>query len=87
MSSNDELGISKMPQLINNEKVFLSTMITKYNDFGFRQERSFVLTNGGIYNINKKKVKRRIGYTELEAISTSTMSSEFVIHVKNSYDY
>ena len=67
--------------------MFFSCIITKYNDYGFRQERILVLTNEAIYNINKKKVKKRIGYRDLEAISISTMSSEFVLHIKNSNDY
>ncbi len=84
----DELKISKMnPLLVNNEKVFLSTKITKYNDMGYRQERKFVLTNNAIYNIKKSKVQRRIPYENLEALSVSILSSEFVLHVKNSYDY
>lgn len=87
MSNKDSLDIAKTPQLVNNEKVFLSCNITKYNDYGFRQERILVLTNEAIYNINKKKIKKRIPYKELEAISMSTMSSEFVLHIKNSNDY
>lgn len=87
MNDNDALEISKTPLLVNNEIVFLSCNVTKYNDYGFRQERILVLTNGAIYNINKKKVKKRIAYSDLMAISTSTMSSEFVIHIKNSNDY
>lgn len=60
--TKDAMGISKMPQLVNQEKVFLSCKITKYNDYGFRQVRTLVLTDSAIYNINKKKVKRRIAY-------------------------
>lgn len=37
--------------------------------------------------MSKKKIKRRIPYKDLEAITVSTMSSEFLIHVKNSNDY
>jgi hypothetical protein len=35
-SSKDYLEIGKTPQVVNNEKVFLSCNITKYNDYGFR---------------------------------------------------
>lgn len=87
MNSKDVMEIGKTPQLVNNEKVFLSCSITKYNDYGFRTERILALTNEAIYNINKKKLKKRIPYRELEAISLSTMSSEFVLHIKNSNDY
>lgn len=87
MDNKDAMEIRKIPQLVNNEKIYLSCSITKYNDYGFRQERILVLTNEAIYNINKKKVKKRISYRDLEAISQSTMSSEFVLHIKNSNDY
>lgn len=53
----------------------------------FRQQRILCLTENAIYNIKKDKVQRRIPFEELDAISVSTMSSEFVLHVKNSYDY
>ena len=35
----DLLEIGKTPALVNNETVFLSCNVTKYNDLGFRQER------------------------------------------------
>jgi hypothetical protein len=56
MSYVDHEKIAQMPNLVNNEKVFFSVNIEKYNDFGLRQERTFCLTSGGIYNIKKKKV-------------------------------
>ena len=62
MSFSDEKQIGKKPELVNNEKVFFSSSITKYNDLGFRQERILALTNAAIYNIKKKKVQRRIPY-------------------------
>lgn len=46
-----------------------------------------VLTDKALYNISKKKVKKRIPYENIIAISMSTMSPEFVVHVKNSNDY
>ena len=54
---------------------------------GFRQERTIVLTNYAIYNMKKNSVKRRIPYENLDAITLSTMSSEFVLHIKKDYDY
>lgn len=36
INPKDALEIGKNPQLVNNEKVFLSCNITKYNDYGFR---------------------------------------------------
>ena len=87
MEKRDILNFKSMPELINKEEVFFSALIYKYNDKGRRQKRSFVLTSQAIYNFAKKKLKRRIAYNVLESISISTMSSEFVLHVKNSNDY
>jgi serum/glucocorticoid-regulated kinase 2 len=64
-----------------------SAMLMKYNDENYRQDRAFVLTDSAIYNVKKTQVQRRIRYEDLEAISTSTASSEFVLHIKASYDY
>ncbi len=83
----DFLGIGKNPSIVNNEKIFLSTAITKYNDFGLRQERSLCVTDKAVYNLKKNKVQRRIPLEKLEAMSLSTQSSEFVLHVKDEYDY
>lgn len=83
----DVLEISKTPGLINNERVMLSSVITKYNDLGFRQERILVITENAIYNIRRKNVQRRLPIEKLEALSISTMSSEFVLHIKEEYDY
>lgn len=85
--SLDLLNISKSPGLVNNEAVHLSCLITKYNDLGFRQERALVVTDSAIYNVKKKSVQRRVPIEKLEALSLSTMSSEFVLHVKGEYDY
>lgn len=62
-------------------------MLLKYNDENYRQERAFVLTENAIYNVKKTQVQRRIRFEDLESISTSTASSEFVLHIKDSYDY
>lgn len=37
--------------------------------------------------MKKSSVKRRIPYENLDAITLSTMSSEFVLHIKKDYDY
>ena len=83
----DSLGMASKSHLVNNEKVFFSCLVTKYNDLGYRQERSLVLTSHAFYNLKKTKIRRRIAYDTLDALTVSTMSSEFVLHVKNSYDY
>lgn len=83
----DFLGFEKNRKMVNNEEVFLSTNLIKYNDLGFRQERTLVITAGAVYNIRKTSVQRRIPLEKLEAMTLSNMSSEFVFHVKDNYDY
>lgn len=87
LKSMDLLEFSKTPAVVNNETVYLSCTVTKYNDLGFRQERALVLTENAIYNFKRKVVQRRIPLEKLDTISLSTMSSEFVLHIKDEYDY
>lgn len=83
----DYLDIKSSPQLVNNEEVYFSTVITKFNDDGYRQERNLVLTDQAIYNFKSKTIKRRVQYEKLEAITKSTNSSEFLFHIKGENDY
>ena len=85
--THDHLNFKASSHLVNNEKVVLSCMVTKYNEANFRQERTLVLTENAIYNIKKSQVKRRIPLEKLESITISTTSSEFVLHIKEEYDY
>ena len=84
---HDYLNFKASSHLVNNEKIILSCMVTKYNEVGFRQERTLVITENAIYNIKKSQVKRRIALEKLESITISTTSSEFVLHIKDEYDY
>ena len=83
----DYLDIKASPNLVNNEEVLYSTAITKFNDDGDRQERSFVITDQAIYNIRAKTIKRRVQLEKLEAITKSINSSEFLLHFKKENDY
>jgi len=83
------------------EQVLLSTILYKYNKRSKRQERSILITSKAIYNVNKQgiiasiinlfnsnyQVRRRIDIMKLSAISVSDISSEFVLHVPDEYDY
>lgn len=86
-AKTDFQNIANTPQLVNNEPIRFSAAVQKYNEFGFRQERSLVLTSGALYNLKKTSVQRRIPLEKLDALSLSTLSSEFVLHVKNEHDY
>ena len=85
--NKDYLNFKASSHLINNEKIVLSCMVTKYNESSYRQERTLVLTENAIYNIKKSQVKRRIALEKLDAITISTTTSEFVLHINDEYDY
>ena len=86
-TDRDYMSVKATPHLVNNEKIYLSCLLTKYNEFGFRQDRVMVLTINAIYNLKRNAIQRRISLEKLEAVSLSTMSSEFVIHVRDEHDY
>lgn len=73
--------------LCNNEKIVYAAQLTKYSDLNIRQDRLLVVSEQAVYVIKKTKIQRRIVYDKLEAISVSTISSEFLLHVKDEYDY
>ena len=41
--------------IIGDEKVLYSGTVYKKNRFGFKQERSIVVTNKAVYNLKKRK--------------------------------
>lgn len=49
----DFLNFQEKANVVNNEDIYLSCLVTKYNDMGYRQERSLVLTNNAIYNVKR----------------------------------
>jgi len=79
----------------------MSCLLYKYNKRLKRQERSLLITSRAIYNVNKQDffaniisvfnssyaIRRRIDVTKLMGITVSEMSSEFVLHVRDEYDY
>ena len=83
----DYMSIKSSSHLVNNEKIYFSALITKYNEYGFRQDRIIAITTNAIYNLKKNAIQRRIPHEKLEAISLSTVSSEFVLHIKDEHDY
>lgn len=85
------------------EEIYLSCLITKYNRYGFKQERKIIVTNLHLFNISKQsninrtdyhfsaclEINRKIDILKVDAVTLSkdAHSSEFIIHVKNEYDY
>ena len=74
-------------------------MVTKYNRFGMKQERAVMITNKKFYNVHKKsnplnwiaitEVNRKILIASINGLTMSSKSDsfEFVIHVRDQYDY
>jgi serum/glucocorticoid-regulated kinase 2 len=90
-----------MKALGPNEQILMSCLLYKYNKRLKRQERSLLITSRAVYNVNKQDflaniisvfnssyaIRRRIDVTKLMGITVSEMSSEFVLHVRDEYDY
>ena len=66
---------SEVKSLINEKKIYRKFVVEKYNNFGIKQERIFVLTNKALYNIKEHflfylySLKRKILYSNLKGIS------------------
>lgn len=72
------------------ELVLFSDCLVKINKKGKEQTRALMITDRAIYNLlpnDLKKCKRRILLEQVGGISVSQTSNEFVIHVKDEYDY
>ncbi len=74
--------------LIKDETLYYSNKIQKINHYNISQERCLILTTEALYNLQKKKLKRRIRYEEIKGITFTKLSSEFVVHgCEGEYDY
>ena len=66
----------------------MSDKIEKINDYGFKSERLFLVTNKAIYNIKSNDLRRRTEYKDILGLTISKVSFEFVIHCSGvEYDY
>ena len=71
-----------------DEIIMYSDKCHKINTLGLKQERVLVLTTKFIYNLKKKKVRRKIKIVDVGAIILSSKNDlDFVLHVPNEYDY
>ena len=82
----------EIQEIIKDEKLYFSGMITKINHYGMSQERSIILTDKALYNMKKKTKKktlrRKISYQDIRGITYSKLTFEFVIHGNDDeYDY
>ena len=87
----DTLNWAKDPEILSSIKkeiLYYSNKIIKINHFGINQERMLVLTDEALYNFQKKKLKRKIQYSEVRGITFSTLNDEFIVHGNDmEYDF
>lgn len=69
--------------------VFFSGKVLKVNKFSMKQDRNIVITNLNLYNFKKKKLRRVVEIKDLAGLTKSLVegNKEFVVHVKQDYDY
>ena len=87
---NDFLLFSKEPEIltqIKSDPILYSNKIQKMGSFLIKQERNFIITPTAIYTFQNKKLKKTLKYEEIQGITFSTLSNEFIIHRKNQYDF
>ena len=87
---NDFLLFSKEPEIlsqINSDLILYSNKIQKMGSFLIKQERNFVVTPTAIYTFQNKKLKKKLKYEDIQGITFSTLSHEFIIHRKKEYDF
>ena len=82
-------GIMKQLDGAHNEKVMFSCFIHKQNKYGFNQERTLLITNSFIYNIDGKKIQRMVPITSIAGFTRSDdpKNYTFIVHFENLYDY
>lgn len=94
----DTLGLSTNPGALyvlvtygkREESVVFSSIVTKVNRKNKEQNRALMITTLALYNLKPNDFgvcKRRILIENVAAITISTSSDEFVIHVPDEYDY
>lgn len=66
-------------------------MVKKINLYDWSQERMLAITDKAIYNVYKKKIKRRIEIKDIGGITKtvppSKNNTEFTIGIPSEYDY
>ncbi|KJE97253.1 hypothetical protein CAOG_07692 [Capsaspora owczarzaki ATCC 30864] len=83
-------SVLKLMAKNNDKEILFSDVIVKINKRHKMQDRIFLLTEGGVYNIdpNGYKCKRRIALKEIGSISLSKLPDNFfALQVPSEYDY
>ena len=87
----DELNLAEKPEIkaiIFHETLYYSGKVVKLNKWGLNQERTFIITDQAIYNLEKKEVKRKFEIKKIMGITLSKKTDSFIIHgISPEYDY
>ncbi len=85
-----------------DEIIYFSGRLKKFDAEGHTKDRILIITNKAVYNIHPKDsfsakiiykilprvaIKKKITGQSIRAVNISTNSDEFIIQVKNGYDY
>ncbi len=80
-----------------DEKLYWSAEAIKINRRGKSQKRLFLLTNRRVINVGKRgniitnmfsrQIKRQFNILDIDGITYSTISNNFVFHIPKEYDY
>lgn len=83
---HDEVIMNKLEK---NEHIVFSCKVMKYNRFGIKQDRFLLLSTKKLCNVKKQDFKREIKIYDIEALTKSTEQGnlEFIVHIKDAYDY
>ena len=76
--------------MLGHEDIYFSDKIIKVRQgiFNSNQERTLLITDQAVYNLKGKEKKRRIEISDLNGITISRFSDQFIIHGKDTeYDY
>ena len=66
----------------------MSDCVNKMNRFGMIQLRELVISDKALYNINKKKLRRRFPLNAIKGVTVSKKSNDLIIHgLGIEYDY
>jgi hypothetical protein len=78
------------PKPTTQPHILFSDIVIKINRKGRPQDRVFLVTTAGIYNLSPtqpRTCKRRIDLRAVAGVTVSGVSNEFVLHVPAEYDY
>ena len=69
--------------------IMFSGKVQKWNKYTIKQDRSLIITNLNVYNFKRKKLRRVVEIEKLAGLTKLLRpdNQEFVIHVKQDYDY